>query len=33
MWSDLVYFESSKSKELMPAILLDTEGIGSVEEE
>lgn len=33
MWSELIYFESGRSKEPIPAILIDTEGIGSVEEE
>ncbi|CAD8144554.1 unnamed protein product [Paramecium octaurelia] len=33
MWSELIYFESNKSKEPIPAILIDTEGIGSVEED
>ncbi|CAD8077071.1 unnamed protein product [Paramecium sonneborni] len=33
MWSDIIYFESGRSKEPIPAILIDTEGIGSLEEE
>jgi hypothetical protein len=33
MWSELIHFESGKSKETIPAILIDTEGIGSVEED
>lgn len=33
MWSELIYFDSGRSKEPVPAILIDTEGIGSVEEE
>lgn len=33
MWSELIYFESGRNKEQIPAILIDTEGIGSVEED
>ena len=33
MWSDLVYFDTQNSGEKIPALLIDTEGIGSVEEE
>ena len=33
MWSELIYFESGKNKESIPALLIDTEGIGSVEED
>lgn len=33
MWNDLIYFETGRSKEPIPAILIDTEGIGSLEEE
>lgn len=33
MWSELIYFTSSKTNEPIPTILIDTEGIGSVEEE
>lgn len=33
MWSELVYFDSNKNKDPIPAILIDTEGIGSVEED
>lgn len=29
----MVYFDSNKSKEPTPTLLIDTEGIGSVEEE
>ena len=33
MWSEIIHFESGRSKESIPAILIDTEGIGSLEEE
>lgn len=33
MWSEIIYFESGRSKEPIPALLIDTEGIGSLEEE
>lgn len=33
MWSELIHFDSGKGREPTPAILIDTEGIGSVEEE
>ena len=33
MWWELIYFESGKNKEYIPALLIDTEGIGSVEED
>lgn len=33
MWSELIYFNSSKSNEQIPTLLLDTEGIGSTDEE
>jgi hypothetical protein len=33
MWNDLIYFETGRAKEPIPAILIDTEGIGSLEEE
>ncbi|CAK94817.1 unnamed protein product (macronuclear) [Paramecium tetraurelia] len=33
MWSEIIHFESGRSKEPIPAILIDTEGIGSLEEE
>lgn len=33
MWPKLVSFESQKSAETMPVLVIDTEGIGSVEED
>jgi hypothetical protein len=33
MWSELIYYNSSKTGEPIPTILIDTEGIGSIEEE
>lgn len=33
MWPELIQFESQKSKDAVPVLLIDTEGIGSVEED
>ena len=33
MWSELIYYNSSKTGEPIPTILIDTEGLGSIEEE